>query len=34
MEFMSGIFVGWIVGSIGTALVLCLFMGKREERNV
>lgn len=28
-DFIYGAFVGWVVGSLGTAFTLCLFMGAR-----
>ena len=31
MEYVIGALAGWIVGSIGTALMLCLFMGRQES---
>lgn len=28
-DFVYGAFVGWVVGSIGTGVVMCLFIGAR-----
>lgn len=33
-EYIIGGVVGWIAGSIGTALTLCLFMGSRKNQKL
>lgn len=30
MEYIIGAVIGWLVGSIGTGVALCLFVGSRK----